>query len=98
MGGISSALQATLSESCLEPRLQDHYSKTSQDERETWLVPLKQKKEAYDTMIIPVGGKTEDKDDQEGRRTQGDMEPFTYHSLPSTCVAYLTILRSSWKH
>ena len=33
---------------------------------ETWLLTVKEKKEAYDTMIIPIGGKTEDKDDTEG--------------------------------
>ena len=41
-----------------------------EDEKETWLLSVKDKKSAYSTMRIPIEGKTDDKDkdDTEGHQ------------------------------
>ena len=54
----------------------------AKDEMETWLLTVKQKKEAYDTMIIPIGGKTEDKDDTEGGHAS-IRQPELWHDSAS---------------
>ena len=40
-----------------------------QDETETWLASVKDKKSAYGNMRIAIGGKTDDKDEGEGEAT-----------------------------